>query len=100
MFAIGNLEFAAYKKQFLMLKRYCTLLIPNKSSINKKIIMRNFFLCFTVMFTVFSSNAQNSPSWLRYPAISPDGKTIAFGYKGDIYKVDASGGTAVPFNHS
>lgn len=38
--------------------------------------------------------AQNSPSWLRYPAISPDGKTIAFTYKGDLYKVASSGGTA------
>jgi tricorn protease len=34
--------------------------------------------------------------WLRYPSISPDGKTIAFGYKGDIYLVNAQGGTAVP----
>ena len=40
--------------------------------------------------------AQQDAHWLRYPAISPDGKTIAFGYKGDIYKVDAAGGIAVP----
>ncbi|BAV09134.1 C-terminal processing protease CtpA/Prc, contains a PDZ domain [Filimonas lacunae] len=40
--------------------------------------------------------AQNNPLWLRYPSISPDGKTILFGYKGDIYRVDAQGGTAVP----
>ena len=40
--------------------------------------------------------AQNNPLWLRYPAISPDGKTIAFCYKGDIYKVSSSGGDAVP----
>lgn len=33
---------------------------------------------------------------MRYPAISPDGKSIAFGYKGDLYRVDAAGGTAVP----
>ena len=39
---------------------------------------------------------QENPLWMRYPAISPDGKTIAFGYKGDIYRVDASGGVAVP----
>ena len=40
--------------------------------------------------------AQDNALWLRYPAISPDGKTIAFGYKGDIYRVDANGGVAVP----
>ena len=38
--------------------------------------------------------AQAAPSWLRYPAISPDGKTIAFVFKGDIYTVEATGGTA------
>ncbi len=43
-----------------------------------------------------NSYAQESPLWLRYPAISPDGKTIAFGYKGDIYRVEAAGGVAVP----
>jgi tricorn protease len=35
------------------------------------------------------------PLWLRYPSISPDGKTIAFTYKGDIYSVPSSGGRAV-----
>jgi tricorn protease len=41
--------------------------------------------------------ADNAPMWLRYPAISPDGKTIAFAYKGDLYRVPADGGVAVPF---
>lgn len=36
----------------------------------------------------------NTPSWLRNAAISPDGKSIAFTYKGDIWKVDAAGGNA------
>lgn len=40
--------------------------------------------------------AQENALWLRNPAISPDGNTIAFGYKGDIYRVDAKGGVAVP----
>ena len=32
---------------------------------------------------------------MRYPAISPDGQSIVFSYKGDLYKVAASGGNAV-----
>ncbi len=38
--------------------------------------------------------AQENPLWMRYPSISPDGKTIAFCYKGDIFLVDAEGGRA------
>lgn len=38
--------------------------------------------------------ASPSPLWLRNVAISPDGKTIAFTYKGDIYTVAATGGRA------
>jgi len=34
--------------------------------------------------------------WLRYPAISPDGKTIAFEYRGNLWKVPADGGVATP----
>jgi tricorn protease len=40
--------------------------------------------------------ADNVPAWLRYPALSPDGKTIAFTYKGDIYRVTSDGGVAIP----
>ncbi|WP_242919732.1 S41 family peptidase [Pontibacter liquoris] len=46
--------------------------------------------------SVFSAVGQEAPSWLRYPAISPDGKTIVFTYKGDIYTVPTAGGNAIP----
>ena len=46
-----------------------------------------FTLALTTLFA-------QSPTWLRYPAISPDGSTIAFNYKGDIYLVGAKGGQA------
>ena len=38
--------------------------------------------------------AADSPLWMRYPSLSPDGSKIAFSYKGDIYTVAAKGGRA------
>ncbi len=43
---------------------------------------------------LFSGSLLANPLWMRYPSISPDGKTVAFSYKGDIYTVPASGGEA------
>lgn len=59
--------------------------------------MKKFlFTCAAWLMATTATYAQENALWLRYPAISPDGKTIAFGYKGDIYRVDANGGVAVP----
>jgi tricorn protease len=44
--------------------------------------------------------SQDTPLWLRYPAISPDGSTILFCYKGDIYSVPSAGGNATPLTLS
>ena len=41
-----------------------------------------------------AAQAQDNPLWMRHPAISPDSKTIAFSYQGDIFTVPSSGGTA------
>lgn len=43
---------------------------------------------------VLGAAAADAPLWLRNVAISPDGSTIAFTYKGDIYTVPAGGGAA------
>jgi tricorn protease len=51
----------------------------------------SFLVLLTYSFIVF---AQTEALWMRYPSISPDGKKIAFGYKGDIYLVNTTGGTA------
>ncbi len=61
--------------------------------------MRNLkkMLC-TVALSLYAISAaatEDRPLWLRYPAISPDGKEIAFTYKGDIYKVPVGGGEAI-----
>ena len=41
-----------------------------------------------------NSFADSSPLWLRFCSIAPDGQTIAFSYKGDIFSVPVNGGTA------
>ena len=58
-------------------------------------IMRRTILTFAVILaSTCQIAAQNTPGWLRRSAISPDGKTIAFAWQGDIYTVDATGGNA------
>jgi len=58
--------------------------------------MKKLSLALLSIAAYMQLNAQSDPNWMRYSAISPDGKTIAFTYKGDIYKVPSSGGAATP----
>jgi hypothetical protein len=37
---------------------------------------------------------QSAPLWLRYPAISPDGRRIAFGFEGHLFIIPSAGGIA------
>lgn len=61
-----------------------------KNLINLKLCLL-FFLLTLQCFPIF---AQEEALWLRYPAISPDGKTIIFGYQGNLYQVSSEGGVA------
>lgn len=58
--------------------------------------MKKLILIFWAVLLNLSAISQDNPTWLRYSAISPDGQTIVFSYKGDLYKVPVTGGTAVP----
>lgn len=46
------------------------------------------------LLVVSSAALAITPQWMRDVKISPDGKTIAFSYKGDIYTVPSAGGNA------
>ena len=56
-------------------------------------ITRKLTLMVAVLMTIAAS-AQTNPLWMRFCAISPDGQTIAFSYKGDLFTVSSQGGAA------
>lgn len=56
--------------------------------------MKQYWLFLSALISSISLIAQEPALWMRYPAISPDGKEIVFSYKGDLYKVSAEGGQA------
>ena len=57
--------------------------------------MKKFFLIsFFCLALTTAAQAQETPTWIRKNAISPDGKTLAFSYKGDIFTVPTAGGKA------
>jgi Tol biopolymer transport system component/C-terminal processing protease CtpA/Prc len=66
--------------------------LPYLFNMIKTLIISSFLLAGSIL----TASAQNAPSWMRYSSISPDGKTIVFTYKGDLYKVPSAGGTALP----
>lgn len=58
--------------------------------------MKQLILFFFAGLLSLAAFSQENPTWLRYSSISPDGQTIVFSYKGDLYKVPVTGGTAIP----
>ena len=56
--------------------------------------MKHFLLGLAATLLSSAANAQTSPLWMRFPAISPDGQTVAFSYKGDLWTVSVNGGQA------
>lgn len=56
--------------------------------------MKKQILSMVFMLAAMTVQAQEHPLWLRHCAISPDGQTVVFSYKGDLYTVSAKGGAA------
>lgn len=55
---------------------------------------KTLLFCSFLAVMALKGNAQTQPRWIQQPAVSPDGKWIAFEYKGNIFKVPYSGGEA------
>jgi Tol biopolymer transport system component len=53
-------------------------------------------LVFCAILATTGAMAAETAQWLRYPAISPDGETVVFSYRGDLWRAPTGGGSATP----
>ena len=53
--------------------------------------MKNIYLLLIALAINLFTIAQQSPDWIRYASISPNGERIAFTFEGDIYTIPAGG---------
>ena len=67
---------------------------------------RFFAACFSFVFACTLLSAQTpgldggAPAqWIRYPSLSPDGKTVAFAYRGHLFTIPVAGGRATPLTY-
>ena len=84
--AVQHSKFNTFIAMFLSFRK---IIIFKKTDEMKKLLLS------LALGTMAAGSAAVTPLWLRDVRISPDGKEIVFCYKGDIYKVAASGGEAV-----
>lgn len=57
-------------------------------------LMKRYLALTLLAGAMFSASGSENARWLRDAAISPDGSTVAFTYKGDIFTVPVNGGQA------
>ncbi|WP_286272277.1 S41 family peptidase [Thalassotalea hakodatensis] len=57
---------------------------------------KKYALSALAIFATAATAVEKEQEWFLHSSISPDSKTIAFSYKGDIYTVPTNGGTARP----
>ncbi|MDT0675621.1 S41 family peptidase [Autumnicola musiva] len=56
--------------------------------------MKNIFTTLFIILSTATLWSQVTPKWIRCQSISPNGQTIVFTYKGNLYRVPSAGGEA------